>query len=108
MPFVSCVPDGSYQLLEHVRPDGTEVLALRNPDHGVYYDRGERPDTGGRYLILIHSANYVEQVQGCIAPGINHTIYDNRVMVTNSRQAMRLIREAQPTHLDIVCAGGTD
>ena len=107
MPFVSGVPDGSYELLPHVRPDGTAVFALRNPDLGVYYERGERPDAG-RYLILIHSANYVEQVQGCIAPGISSVIYENRVMVTNSRQAMQMIRDAKPTRLDIVCACGTD
>lgn len=108
MPFVSCVPDGTgYDLIPHTRSDGTDVFALRNPDLGVYYERGERPDTGGRFLILIHAGNFVEESQGCLLPGVNHTIYNNRVMVTNSRQAMQMIRDAKPTRLDIVCAAGT-
>ena len=107
MPFISCVPDGAYELLPHVRPDGTEVWALRNPDNGVFYERGERTGAG-RYLILIHAANWVEQIQGCIAPGINRVINDNRVMVTNSRQAIEMIRAVEPTDIEIVCACGTE
>lgn len=107
MPFVSGVPDGAYDLLPHVRADGTQVYALRNPDHGVYYERGERPGAG-RYLILIHSGNFVEESQGCILPGVSRTIYNNRVMVTNSRQAMQMILDAKPKQLVIECACGTD
>lgn len=88
MPFESCVPDGEYRLLRHARPNGDVVLALRNPNLGVYYSKASIPAEGGRYLILIHAANYVEQVQGCIAPGCGQTITDNRMMVTSSRRAM--------------------
>lgn len=90
MPNVSCVPDGEYQLLRHARPDGDVVLALRNPDLGVYYSKASMRGEG-RYLILIHAANYVDQVQGCIAPGLGQTISDNRPMVTSSRSAMQKI-----------------
>ena len=93
MPFVSCIPDGEYQILPHVRPNGDRVLALRNPEHGVYYEQSDVPDTGGRYLILLHAANYVEQVQGCIAPGLSAIIHENRPMVTSSRTSMRKIME---------------
>jgi hypothetical protein len=61
MPFESCVPDGEYELIPHTRPNGDEVYALRNPDLAVYYTKQERGDNPGRYLILIHSANWVEQ-----------------------------------------------
>ena len=91
MPFESCVPDGTYDLLPHVRPDGTKVLALRNPDLHVYYTKEERGERSGRYLILLHAANYVEEVAGCIAPGLSRTIAGNRVMVRSSREAMRKI-----------------
>lgn len=91
MPFESCVPDGTYALVPHTRPDGTQVLALRNPDLHVYYTKEERGGKSGRYLILLHAANYVEEVAGCIAPGLSRTIAGNRVMVRSSREAMAKI-----------------
>ena len=111
MPFVSCIPDGTYQILPHVRPNGDYVLALRNPNLGVWYSTTNVPDSGGRYLILLHSANYVEQVQGCIAPGIDSIIHENRVMVTSSRRAMKVImdyyEEHEPDELAIEPCVGT-
>ena len=107
MPFESCVPDGEYQLIEHARPNGDQVLALRNPDCGVYYTEQERGDRPGRYLILIHSANWVEQVVGCIAPGLVRTIAENKRMVRSSRAAMRKIMARKYTSLLIEPALGT-
>ena len=100
MPFESCVPDGTYELVDHVRPDGSHVFALRNPDLDVYYTAEERGERSGRYLILIHAANFVEQIAGCIAPGMSRTIHDNRPMVRSSREAMRaLMSEPRTTIL---------
>lgn len=107
VPFESCVPDGSYKLLPHIRPNGDEVLALWNPDNAVYYTDQERAGYPGRYLILFHAANWVEQVVGCIAPGLVRTIADNKRMVRSSREAMRLIMRAEPKRLRIVPACGT-
>ena len=91
MPFESCVPDGTYQLVRHTRQNGDQVYALRNPALGVFYTEQERGDREGRYLILLHSANWVEQVVGCIAPGLVRTIAENKRMVRSSRAAMRQI-----------------
>ena len=93
MSFESCVPDGEYELVRHTRPNGDRVFALRNPDLAVFYSKNERPHDEGRYLILIHSGNYVEDVVGCIAPGLTRTIYNNRRMVGSSRNAMRKIMQ---------------
>jgi len=68
-PNVSCVPDGVYSLVRHARPNGDVCVALRNPSCGVYYSQEHVPAAGGRTLILIHSANYASELQGCIAPG---------------------------------------
>jgi hypothetical protein len=79
------------------------VLALRNSDLGVYYQQGEVPDEGGRYLILIHAGNWLRNVVGCIAPGMTRIIDDDgNPMVTSSRATMRIIMNAfnsenQPT-----------
>lgn len=109
MPFESCVPDGEYELLRHRRPKGGgEVYALRNPDLGVYYTKQERGDRDGRYLICIHAANWVEQVVGCIAPGLVRTIAENKRMVRSSRQAMQKIMAVKYDSILIEPALGTD
>lgn len=111
MPFVSCLPDGDYQLLPHVRPNGDYVLALRNPDLSVWYSTRNVPAEGGRSLILLHAANYASQVQGCIAPGMGRTVIDNRAMVTHSRKAMAKIMDYyeahEPDEIRIVPTTGT-
>lgn len=93
-PNVSCVPDAAYSLVRHARPNGDVCLALRNPDCGVFYSTEHLPPEGGRTLILIHSANFVEELQGCLAPGLAATIHENRHMVTASRQAMAIVMAA--------------
>ncbi len=108
MPFESCVPDGEYELLPHVRPNGDHVLALRNPDLHVFYTKEERGDEDGRYLILFHSANWVEQINGCIAPGLVRTIAENKRMVRSSRAAMAKIMSRKYTSILIRPALGTE
>lgn len=94
-PFKSCVPDGVYNLIRHTRENGDHVFALRNSDLGVYYRQGEVPDEGGRYLVLAHSANWLRQIVGCLAVGMERIIDDEgRPMVTNSRKAMALLMGA--------------
>jgi len=85
----SCVPAGRYECVKHVRPNGDEVLALVNPGHAVYYEEIDRPNSVGRFLILIHAGNTSADVIGCIAPGLSRN--DN--FVGNSRKAMKKIME---------------
>jgi hypothetical protein len=108
MPFESCVPDGEYELIPHSRPNGDKVYALRNPDLDVYYTQQERGDRPGRYLILIHAANWVEQVVGCIAPGLTRTIAENKRMVRSSRIAVQQIMARKFDSILIAPDLGTD
>lgn len=87
----SCVPAGIYALRRHTRPNGDKVLALINPGLGVFYQAADRPSGVGRFLILIHAANYVEDIEGCIAPGDDYVLSGGRDMVTNSRRTMQRI-----------------
>lgn len=89
----SCVPDGLYQLRPHTRPDGKEVVALVNEELGVYYLESDRPEGKGRFLILIHIANWAHNVIGCIGPGIGKADSDQGPMVTSSSAAMKKIME---------------
>jgi hypothetical protein len=108
MPFESCVPDGKYQLLEHRRTNGDQVYALRNPALGVFYTEQERGDREGRYLILLHAANKVVEVVGCIAPGLVRTIANNERMVRSSRAAMQRIMARKRTSIIIRPELGTE
>jgi len=108
MPFESCVPDGEYELIEYERQNGDHVYALRNTDLGVYFTKQDRGTREGRYKILIHSANWVEQIVGCIAPGLVRTIADNRRMVRSSRRAVAQIMAHKRTSIIITPDLGTE
>lgn len=64
---ISCIPAGRYRLKKRYSQKFGWHLWLQNV-----------PD---RSLILIHTANYVRQLQGCIAPGLKKgdtaTVYDS-------------------------------
>ena len=95
-PYESCVPDGLYRLRPHTRPDpdptddkpGQSVVALINPDLGVYYLEADMPAEGGRFLVLIHLGNWAHDVVGCIAPGLAKGASSRGPMVKSSRAAM--------------------
>ena len=111
LPFESCIPDGLYTLRPHERGNGDKVVALVAPELGVYYRKEDRTNGVGRYLILIHSANWVEQVVGCIAPGIVRTIAENKVMVRSSRVAVAKIMKYignQDAEIEIKSSCGTN
>lgn len=95
---VSCVPDGEYILRPHYSErypleTGSWAYALVNPELGVYYQPGDIPagQKYGRSAILIHPANYVRQLQGCIAPGLRHH-YTVEPTVQDSTTAMNALR----------------
>ena len=68
---VSCVPDGTYQLITFKRPkNGMVVPQLLNAELGVFRFEDELPPHGGRFLNLIHPGNTVDDIAGCIAPGM--------------------------------------
>jgi len=90
-PFESCVPAGRYMLIQHTRRNGDKVVAMVNPGLAVYYLKDDRPNGVGRYLNLLHSANWVHEIEGCIAPGLGRAVTEQGLMVTQSRKAMALI-----------------
>lgn len=97
-PFASCVPDGEYILEPWVRPSGKEVYILYNPDLGVWKEKADRPFGVGRYLVLIHIANYARNVVGCIGPGMRRSLLMDKKIgayeraVSGSGEAMRVLR----------------
>ena len=101
-PFKSCVPLGEYVLVPFTRDEGGQrTYALENHSLGVYVFQSDIPDGlthNTRYGILIHPGNYVKDVVGCIAPGLQRS----GEMVTNSRNAfsdlMRILGKESQDH----------
>lgn len=81
----SCIPTGSYRVIPHVSPTKGDCWIIDGPAQNVY---AENPPSGGRSLILIHSANFASQLEGCIAPGMNRGQIDGIDAVLSSREAM--------------------
>ncbi len=80
-PRVSCIPAGLYKLTKVQSPKFGDCYALTNADLSVTYTG---PST--RTHILLHAANYPEQLLGCIAPGTNYM--EGRWGVSSSRKAL--------------------
>lgn len=64
----SCVPAGTYQLIPYLSPKHGSTWCLHNPGLNIY-GMGDIP-LGGRSYVEIHSANWAEQLEGCIALGM--------------------------------------
>lgn len=106
VPFESCVPSGLYKLERFTRGNGDLVWSLENHSLGVFVRKDHRLYDTDRYACLIHSANYVRQVVGCIGPGCGavHNPDTGDYMVTASRNAMTALELclSDVTHLEII------
>ena len=83
----SCIPEGVYRAIKHDSPTFGPTLWLR--------------DVPGRSEILIHPANYVEQLDGCIAPGMDYGTARDALAVWNSQDALSKILEATDEEVDV-------
>ena len=74
---ISCVPEGEYDVVKRTSPGRGEHFHIK--------------DVPNRTWILIHSANFVEQLLGCIAVGLAHTDIngDGFRDVTRSKKTMK-------------------
>jgi hypothetical protein len=107
-PFKSCVPVGVYNLYPFSSPRYGHTFALRNEIIGVTPFKTNFSDRTNRYAILLHSANWARQLQGCIAPGKTLVTDGNGdKMVTSSVQTVRdlLPRLNESTMVEIVNEG---
>lgn len=80
----SCIPEGVYEV--------TRRYSARFKRH--YLVNG----TGERELILIHVANSMKQLRGCIAPGMRHSDIDRDGLmdVASSGQALNMLLKIAP------------
>lgn len=96
MKGVSCVPAGDYQLVPHNSDAHLNVWALVNPALGVYHWDADVPITCAlaRTTVLIHAANYPEELRGCIAVGKLRSQTRGAWWIGRSRDALAELRFA--------------
>ena len=87
---VSCVPAGLYRLVRHDTEAHPRSFALENEDLGVYhYDIPA--GKSGRTACLIHVANVVSELRGCVALGMarsGNSISQSRMAVDRFYNAL--------------------
>ena len=95
---ISCIPAGVYKLKRYTSTNYPSAFYLENTDLGVSL-RGKTQRTA----ILIHVANFVKDVEGCIGPGME--LHPTTWGVSQSRVAMgelnKLIKEGEEWELVI-------
>lgn len=92
---VSCVAPGIYKLNRHSSEAFPNVWALTNPMLDVYHWEANVPkDRRGkaRTTVLIHPANYVSELRGCIALGKERKKLNGAWCVLRSRDAINELR----------------
>lgn len=93
---VSCVPAGDYQLVPHNSDAHLNVWALVNPKLGVYHWDADVPPSCAlaRTTVLIHAANFPEELRGCIAVGKLRSKTRGAWWIGRSRDALADLRFA--------------
>lgn len=103
---VSCIPPGVYRLEPHNTEAHPRTVALVNEDLWVYHLDEDVPAARrgfARTAVLIHPANYVSELRGCIAPGWERVGFT----VQESRRAFdQLVAMAWPAQIEIVAPVG--
>lgn len=97
---ISCIPEGVYDIRKHQRPNGDRVFILLG--NGCCADPGQlSPPNITRWGILIHAANYPNEVEGCIAPGLAR----DRGSVQQSRAAMAELHKHTAAYFSMATYG---
>lgn len=91
---LSCVPPGLYRLERHNSETHPLTYALVNHELDVVHYEGDDHDPDeDRATCLLHVANYVHNVIGCIGPGTRAELDPKfGYCVRESRKAMELLR----------------
>jgi len=83
IPSVSCIPEGYYYAEWHDSPKFGASVIIYGGTVSKYLDPNY-----ARSAILIHPANWSNDVKGCIGLGETFTTMDGRAAVTNSRKTV--------------------
>ena len=103
-PSTSCIPEGVYEVIKHRSPRFGDCFAVVGERVGLTQGSAER------WGILFHIANFPDELQGCIAPGLSLGViplgareFPRTLGVTRSRAAFAHLMNIMPDmwHLEI-------
>ena len=86
-PFISCIPPGTYNLEPFSSKKHPDSFILWNLDLGVGKYKGDSI----RYTCLFHIANFPDEVEGCIGPGLKE--HPTTWGVASSRKGMKKLSD---------------
>lgn len=96
-PSESCVPVGEYDLVKALSPKyGTDMYYLVNEENGVFLRKEDRTEDWQRWGCMFHPANWVHQINGCVAAGERIGMIGSKFGIGASRSAIRQLT----SHMD--------
>lgn len=91
--FLSCIPEGDYDLVPWDSPKYGAVVAFVNPGLHIHLDATGIRDELARDKCLIHAANFSHELQGCEAPGVEVVRFPHHGWgVNHSRRTLERLR----------------
>lgn len=89
----SCIPEGTYRLHHRQSP------VIDRTTGGDYRAGWEVADVPDRTYIMVHPANWPDDVEGCIGVGDDYRVISGRNAVANSRATFKaLMRRVVTSH----------
>lgn len=77
---VSCIPEGEYVAVAYKSPKFGNVFAITGGTVSLFPDANH-----ARSAVLIHPANTMDDLEGCVGLGSDHGTINGKPGVTNSR-----------------------
>lgn len=111
---ISCIPDGEYIVRKTVSPAWTksERDRIKHLKPNITKEELEKIqvklwlvlDVPNRSGIRFHSANFVSQLRGCIAPGLRRWDINNDgiIDIMDSKKALSLMEEFLPEEFKLI------
>jgi len=99
-PNLSCIPEFTYRAEHYIRPGGRGESLILSGGSVTKAPAADPENTYNRWGILMHVGTTAQDVQGCIAPGLNCPATNNAVLFSSS--AMEHILERTRTGIGII------
>ena len=92
IPFMSCVPQGEYELVPWDSKKYGPCYVMVNEDLNVYHSGTSpgRPENGRYKCLFVHRGNYVRNFQGCVGSGWDW-LAEEQMLKSSTTQACKIV-----------------